>query len=187
MLCGRSVELHYAARSARDAAYLPQLQQTLGAHLHFYGDNPRRRLEVAAVLARAAADALVYVCGPASLIDAVRAAAAAAGISDDRVRFERFLAPPVQASDKPLTVLLKRSGRQVAVAQGQTILEAVEAAGVMAPAGCRNGSCGTCRVKVLEGEPEHRDTALHPHERTRAKLMCICVSRARSTALVLDL
>jgi len=184
---GRTFELHYAARSAREAAYLHQLQETVGPRLHFYGDAPHSRMNVGAVLAHAASDAVIYVCGPVALIDAVRAAALAAGISGERVRFERFLADTRSDLDKPLTVQLERSGKRVDVAQGQTILEAVEAAGVSAVAGCRNGSCGTCRVKVLGGEPDHRDAALTPDERTLAGLMCICVSRSHSDSLTLDL
>jgi hypothetical protein len=40
---------------------------------------------------------------------------------------------------------------------------------------------------VLEGIPEHRDSVLTKAERERAGLMCICVSRAQSERLVLDL
>mgnify|MGYP001125616511 CR=1 FL=1 len=66
-------------------------------------------------------------------------------------------------------------------------LEAVEAAGVDAPFSCRNGTCGTCATKVLDGTPEHRDAALSDADRNLAGLMCICVSRASTPDLVLDL
>ena len=88
-------------------------------------------------------DAVFYVCGPALLIDAVRVAAQSAGIPEERVCLERFLAAPTTNANKPVEALLQRSGLRIAVAPDQTILEAVEAAGVMAPAGCRNGSCGS--------------------------------------------
>lgn len=184
---GRPFNLHYAARSPREAAYLPQLQNALGPYLHFYGDTPRRRMDISAVLANATSDTVIYVCGPAALIEAVRVAAAAAGISDDKVRFERFLMDARRHLDKPISVQLARTGKRVNVATGQTILEAVEAAGVPATAGCRNGSCGTCRVKVLSGQPDHRDTALTSDERALAGLMCICVSRSHTDSMTLDL
>ena len=184
---GRSFELHYAAGSAAQAAYLPALAQMFEAELRFYPADQGQRLDVTSVLACAATDAVFYVCGPAVLIDAVRAAARLAGIPEERVRFERFLTAPMTSTNKPVDVLLQRSGRRLCVAPDQTILEAVEAAGVAAPAGCRNGSCGTCRVKVLGGTPLHRDEALSDDERTRAGLMCICVSRAESAGLTLDL
>lgn len=184
---GHRFELHYAARSASKAAYLPALTQQFGAALRVDPSDQKQRLDVAGLLGGAAADAVFYGCGPAALIDGVRAAARAAGVAGHRLRFKRFLAAPSKVANQPLAVLLQRSGIRVAVAPEQTILEAVEAAGVAAAAGCRNGTCGTCRVKVLDGEPDHRDTALSPDQRAKAGLMCICVSRAHSAELALDL
>jgi ferredoxin len=128
-----------------------------------------------------------YVCGPERLIDAARNAARSAGIADDRIRFERFAPAPIAASNRAVTVTLQRSAKRIAVAAGQSILDAALDAGVAAPSGCRSGTCGTCRVKVLAGEPEHRDAALNDAERSPGNWMCICVSRAKSAKLILDL
>ena len=184
---GRRVELHYAVRSRREAAYLHRLEREFGAGLRVYADDRQQRLNVETLVARAAPGALFYVCGPARLIDAVRAAAAVAGVDSEHIRFERFLAPPAPTANQGVTVTLKRSGKRIAVTPEQSILDAVEAAGVEAPAGCRGGTCGTCAVKVLAGEPEHRDAALSDVEHKQAGLMCICVSRAKSAELTLDL
>jgi vanillate O-demethylase ferredoxin subunit len=40
---------------------------------------------------------------------------------------------------------------------------------------------------VLEGEPDHRDHILSDDERSSNKVMQICVSRAKTPRLVLDL
>jgi ferredoxin-NADP reductase len=184
---GRAVELHYAARSRRDAALLLPLQATLGDALKFYASDTGDKLNVTAVIAHAAADSVFYVCGPHSLLEAVRTAANDAGVAFDRVRFERFAAAPMQGGDQPVSVTLRRSGKVVEVGKAQSVLDAVQAAGVDAPSACRAGTCGTCAVKVLAGEPDHRDTALTNAERSQAGLMCICVSRAKSSNLTLDL
>jgi ferredoxin len=84
-------------------------------------------------------------------------------------------------------VSLRRSGKTLTVPATQSILDAVQAAGIDAPAACRTGTCGTCAVKVLAGEPDHRDSVLSQAERERAGLMCICVSRAKTPELTLDL
>lgn len=42
-------------------------------------------------------------------------------------------------------------------------------------------------VKVLDGEPDHRDSALSVVEREQGRLICPCVSRASSEYLVLDI
>jgi vanillate O-demethylase ferredoxin subunit len=44
-----------------------------------------------------------------------------------------------------------------------------------------------CQTGVIEGTPDHRDFILSDGERASGKLMQICISRARSARLVLDL
>jgi ferredoxin len=44
----------------------------------------------------------------------------------------------------------------LAVADGETILGAAEAAGVGLPFGCKTGACGTCTARLLEGAVDHR-------------------------------
>lgn len=178
--------LHYAGRSAVEMAYLDRLERQFGDALHSWIGDSGRRLDVVALIAGAPPDSVFYVCGPTRLIEAVRAAAETCGVPPERVRFERFHAI-VGANDRPLTVELRSDGRRIAVAATQSILDAVHAAGIATPAGCRAGSCGTCAVKVLAGTAEHRDTALSEAEHEAAGLMCICVSRANSSSLTLDL
>lgn len=181
----RDFRLHYAARSRREMAWGEHLPREFGPHLSRYFSDTGPRLDIDALLRDAPADALVYACGPARLIDAVHAAAQRHG-AVGRVRGEHFT-PQRRACDAPIAVELRRSGRRVEVRPQQSILEALEAAGVATPFSCRTGICGTCASKVLDGTPEHRDTALSAAERDRAGLMCICVSRASTPDLVLDL
>ncbi|MGR9012908.1 MAG: 2Fe-2S iron-sulfur cluster-binding protein [Gammaproteobacteria bacterium] len=182
----RDFQLHYAVRNNREAAYLEQLNQAFGDKLTVYQSENGSRFNPGALLASSASDALFYVCGPARLIDAVTDAAQCQAIDPDRVRLERFAAVAV-AEDRPVVVELRRSNKIIQVAAKQSLLDAVREAGVDARYDCRVGNCGACAVKVLEGIPEHRDVALTKAERERAGLMCICVSRAQSERLVLDL
>jgi ferredoxin-NADP reductase/predicted pyridoxine 5'-phosphate oxidase superfamily flavin-nucleotide-binding protein len=184
---GREFELHYAVRSRAQAPFLAQLQAEFGARLFLYPADEAGRIDLDQVMAAAGADAMVYACGPARMIAGVRDSARRAGIGDERVRFERFASDAARGDDQPVFVTLKRSGKTVEVAAGTSILDAVQEAGVAAPASCRIGTCGTCAVKVLDGVPDHRDDALSDAERNDGKLMCICVSRAASPALTLDL
>jgi hypothetical protein len=183
---GRAFRLHYAGRARREMAYLDRLERAFGPLLSTYDAAAGERLDVRAVIADAAPDALFYVCGPARLIAAVHAAAADLGIDPSRVRFERFQAAP-RADDRPVSVELRRSRRTIAVPAERSILDAVHAAGIDAPAACRSGVCGSCAVEVLAGAPDHRDAALDQAQRERGALMCICVSRAITPTLVLDL
>ena len=73
------------------------------------------------------------------------------------------------------------------VAQDQTAVQALEAAGVSIPVSCEQGICGTCSVKVVEGEIDHRDMYLTEEEQAAQDQFTPCCSRAKSKMLVIDL
>jgi phthalate 4,5-dioxygenase reductase subunit len=65
------------------------------------------------------------------------------------------------------------------------MLQVLQQAQVMVASSCESGTCGSCKVGLLSGEADHRDQVLLPEE--RARQVMVCVSRARSERLVLDL
>jgi phthalate 4,5-dioxygenase reductase subunit len=71
------------------------------------------------------------------------------------------------------------------VPAGVTILEALRRAGLRVESSCESGTCGTCKTKLIAGEPDHRDLVLMPDE--QGSFIMVCVSRSRSDELVLDL
>ena len=75
------------------------------------------------------------------------------------------------------------------MAPDQSLLEAIEAAGVAAPFLCRGGACGHCATTVLEldGTLEHHDVFLSPHQRAVGRTIMPCVSRVRGRTIALDL
>lgn len=180
---GRRYRLHYAARSSAEASYADELRVAHGAAASFhFGPD---RLDLPALLAAVADEAVGYVCGPDRLIDATRAAAAARGWPEERVRFERFVASePV--GGKPFNLMLARSGRRVRVGADESALQALERAGLSVASSCRTGTCATCVVRITGGAPDHRDRVLTPDERA-AGAFTTCVSRALSSDLVFDL
>lgn len=54
-------------------------------------------------------------------------------------------------------VLTNRDGRVLEVADGQTILEAAEADGIVLPFGCRYGGCVTCAARLVSGTVDQAD------------------------------
>ena len=84
-------------------------------------------------------------------------------------------------------VVLERSGLTLTVEADQSVLETVRAAGVAALSSCTEGTCGTCETAVLDGEVDHRDSILDDDEKAANDCMFICVSRACTPRLVLDL
>ncbi len=183
---GRSFDLHYAARSRSDMAYGDSLARALPGRVTAYYSDSGERLDSDHVVRSASSDALIYVCGPDRLLTAVKAAANKAGFGAAQVRSERF-SVATSAEDRPVEVELRRSGKTIIIPGNQTILDGVRAAGVAALYECRTGTCGTCAIKVIDGVPEHRDEVLTDVERNRGRKMCICVSRAKSVRLVLDM
>ncbi len=180
----QSVHLHYAGRSLKQMAYSDRLKRELGSAMHIYPSDQGLRLDLSSVLSDAAPDTEFYVCGPTTLIDAVVETAQELGIAANRVHFERFAAI-ISDQDQEIRVELRRSKKTIMVRADETVLHAARAAGVEVYAECEAGNCGTCSVKVLEGTPDHRDSVLSNEEHKHS--MCICVSRAKSQKLVLDI
>jgi ferredoxin len=87
----------------------------------------------------------------------------------------------------PVQVVCETAGRVLLVQPGTSILQAVREAGLEVTPPCADGLCGTCETRVLDGEPDHRDALLTAEERAFGDTMLICVSRARTPRLVLDL
>src|SRR5262249_6955323 len=113
--------------------------------------------------------------------------AATASWPAEQIHVEYFTSQTVAAADGGFTVELKRSGKEVKIEPGQTILKALTAAGIDAPFSCEEGVCGACMTTVISGEPDHRDTVLTPSERASKKKIMICCSGSKSDRLVLDL
>jgi ferredoxin len=85
------------------------------------------------------------------------------------------------------TVVLSRSGREVRVAPGETILLALLSAGIAVDFSCEEGMCGACETKVLAGVPVHRGTVYPVQEHERRSTALVCCAGSRSQRLTLDL
>ena len=90
-------------------------------------------------------------------------------------------------SDNSFEVHLAKRNITLMVQPDQSILKVLQEAGVEVPFSCSEGVCGTCLTKVKEGEPEHWDMYLTPEEQEKNDCMMVCVSRSKSSRLVLDL
>lgn len=181
---GHSFELHYAARRSDDCAFAEEIRAIAGPRVRFSFGDLGERLDVRSVLAGTEPGTHVYACGPRSLVEDVRRSARALGYERSRVHIESF-GPRRSASDRPVALTLAQSGMTLAVDPGTTLLDAMLAAGVYAPAECMRGECATCVATVLEGEVDHRDVCLDDAQ--RAASMCPCVSWPRGERLTLDL
>ncbi|SDZ28045.1 Ferredoxin-NADP reductase [Micromonospora pattaloongensis] len=178
--------LHYGGRTRASMAFLTELSE-YGQRVRICPQDETGLLDLDAALGAPAADTLVYCCGPTGLLDAV--AARCADWPSGALRVERFTAAPVvpDGAETGFEVVCERSGLTVTVTPEQSILRAVEDAGIDVLSSCTEGICGTCETTVLEGEPDHRDSLLTDDEKAAGDTMMICVSRCRGPRLVLDL
>ncbi len=153
------------------------------AILHNDGGDPDLAYDLWPVLEESRG-AHLYCCGPKGLMSAVRDMTG--HWPDGAVHFEDFAGvEAVKPDDTAFEVHLARSGRTVTVPPDCSLLEALKRAGLDCPSSCESGTCGTCRTAYLDGEPDHRDLVLSGAERGRE--IIICVSRAKSASLTLDL
>ena len=182
---GVRFELHYSVRSEALGAYVRRLQDAYHERVHVYVDDKGQAIDLKTLLSTQPLGTHLYVCGPKGMIDWVRTTAASMGWPANTVHSEEFLAPPVGL---PFTVELAASGKTVQVGAAQSILEAIEAAGVDAPYLCRGGACGQCETNVIrcDGHIHHHDHWLSDAEKAGNTKIMPCVSRFEGKSLILD-
>lgn len=178
-------KLYYCTRDAAGTAFINELQSEFPGQVQIHHDNGDvdQALDLWPVFEKPAA-AHVYCCGPKGLMDSV--ADMSGHWPSGAVHFESFgVDATVYAENTPFSVRLAKSGKTVEVSAEQTLLEALRGSGLRVASSCESGTCGTCKTGLLAGEAEHRDMVLTEEE--KADHIMVCVSRAKSPELVLDL
>ncbi len=184
---GADWTLLYGGRTRASMAFLDELGR-YGDRVTLVPQDELGILDLDTALGQPRDDTLVYCCGPEGLLTAVeqRCAAWPAGA----LHLERFApkpAKPDEPADQPFELVLARSGLTLTVPAGKSVFDVVQQAGISILGSCHEGICGTCEQVVLDGEVDHRDSILSEDERALNETMMICVSRAYSERLTLDL
>ena len=176
---GLAHRIHYGVRTRNEAAF-----ELAGGRLHV-DDEAGALLDVARLVRDAPAEAHLYCCGPAPMLAAFEAACGDRPAG--QVHVEHFGPVALPSDTAAFTVELARTARRVAVAPGESILEALRRAGLSVTSSCEQGVCGTCETRVLAGLPDHRDLLLSAAEKAANNTMMICCSGSLQDLLVLDL
>ncbi|TWS21569.1 oxidoreductase [Tsukamurella asaccharolytica] len=179
-------ELHYFARTAEQAAFLPLLQERCPEKLHANLGISRDAQDtaLAALVAAAPRGSHIYMCGPDGFMDKVMAAAEK-WFPATAIHSERFHAAEVDDSDnREFEVELE--GEVYTVPADRSIVEVLQENGCDVDTSCQEGICGTCIMQVLSGTPEHRDNVLTASEKDAGETIAVCVSRTKSDRIVLD-
>jgi ring-1,2-phenylacetyl-CoA epoxidase subunit PaaE len=143
-----------------------------------------------------------FLCGPLPMTDVAREVLLARGAGEQHIHRELFFVgpPPAASSRAPaaarqeepatgasITVLLDgRSQSFVLPEDGASILDATLRYRADAPFACKNGVCGTCRAKVVEGKVRmDANYALEPAE-VAAGYALACQSHPAADRVVID-
>ncbi len=178
-------ELHYACRSEALGSYVDYLTTTHPNDVNVYYDDQHQAIDLENLLDGQPLGTHIYICGPKGMIDWVRGKAEDLGWPREAVHYEEFLAP---RPGKPFQVKLAVSNKVIQVGEQESLLEAIERAGVDAPYLCRGGACGMCETRVIDytGNFIHRDHWLEDEEHASGEKIMPCVSRFEGKTLVLD-
>lgn len=186
---GGDFTLHYCTRSRARTAFAHELDAAGFAsrvRLHHDDGAPEQRFRLDVDLPPADAGTHLYVCGPGGFIDFVTAGASKSGWDVGQVHVEHFAAE-VSTAGARFTVVAATSGVTVQVEDGQTVAQALIAAGVGVPLSCEQGVCGSCLTRVIEGTPDQRDLYQTDDEKAANTHMTPCCSRSLSARLVLEI
>lgn len=185
---GRPWQLYLCARTPERAAFVAEASALPGGEVItvFDGVAGGRPLDLAALCAGLDPDTHLYCCGPTPMLAAFEAATGQR--PPGTVHVEYFKAREVEASAQGTFELkLARSGRTLHVPADRSILDVLADAGIDVPYSCRDGVCGTCETRVLDGLPAHRCSVLLGDQAEATDRLMPCVSRSRSPLLTLDL
>ena len=184
---GSDVTVFYLVQSSADAAFASLLNALdLGDNLHIHSTHESGRIDLTSTIAALPSETVIYTCGPESMMQAVEKAAEAANIA---VHLERFSALPIDTDqdNNSFQVEISSTGAVYTIEEGDSIIDVLLEEGIEVDYSCLEGVCGACITDVIEGTVEHRDSILSDKEQVSNKMMCVCVSRASSAKLVLDL
>lgn len=130
----------------------------------------------------------VFLCGPQGMMDQASAALLDQGMPSASIHMEKFVA---QSSDRPLglrtwTLKIRQGDRESTceVPDGVSLLDAAEQAGHAIANSCRVGTCGSCKVRLLEGTTKSLELTGAKQDAKASDEILSCVCSPASDALI---
>src|SRR4051812_15651976 len=175
---GADYRFVYGARSRGLMAFVDELVAEHGDRMELHIDDEGSLLDVNELVASVPDGGELYVCGPAPMLDAIKAAWARTARRPSDLRFETF-GSSGRFAPEAFRVRIPRLGLETTVSGDVSMLEALEACGADMMYDCRRGECGLCQVKVLDvqGAIDHRDVFLSDAQHEKNDRLECCVSR----------
>lgn len=180
---GADYTLVYVGRSRERMAYVDELAGLHGDRLVVHVDAEQTPLDVTELVGSIGAHPLggrteLYMCGPIRLMDAVRREWHTAALPPVNLRFETF-GSSGWFQPEEFVVSIPQRGVEATVRTNETMLEALNRAGVDLMYDCRKGECGLCLLHVegVNGVLDHRDIFLSAAQKADGRTISSCVSR----------
>lgn len=182
---GANWKLLYGGRTRTSMAFVDELAG-FGDRVTISPQDETGLLDLASWLNEPKSDTLVYSCGPEPLLDAVEKSCEPWPAKTLHV--ERFAAGELEEPTRSdsFEVECAKSGRTLIIPPDKSILKVLQEENIPILSSCSSGTCGSCETAVLDGIPDHRDFVLDEEEQAENDCMMVCVSRAISDKLVLD-
>lgn len=198
---GTPYNLYYCTRGTNQTAFRDEFAPLAAQGrviFHHDGGNPEKGLDIAGLLRTHEPGTHVYYCGPVGFMAACKQASA--HWPKGTVHFEYFTAasaPKSELSSAELKdagdhavglgfqVKIASTGAVYTVPNDKSIVKVLAEHGIVIETSCEAGLCATCKVRYLSGEVDHRDLVMS--EEDHAEYLTACISRAKSSLLVLDL
>lgn len=205
----RPIWFLHGARDGRYHAFREEVlaiaQQNPNLQIHFAYSRPQAEdegyyqstgyIDSALIQSLVTQDAEFFLCGSPSFLRSLMDGLKAWGIPDSRVFFESFGQSMKTTPEKSSSIssqdgteaeiAFAKSGKTLTWSGGEeSILEFAEANNLNPDYSCRQGICGTCMCKILEGEVEYQT---EPTAAIDDGSVLICISKPKTSRVVLDL
>ena len=169
----------YVGRSREYMPFLDEVVSVSPDRVTVWADDEQGGIAtVDDLLAVAGPTTAVYVCGPTGMLDAVRVARNEH--ANAPLHYERFSPAAggrrssLRAGTRAVEAAAERAGESVGPGRHARSRS-------VHPVSCQPGYCGTCKVKVLAGQVDHRGRTVVGDDE-----MLVCMSRAKGERLVID-
>ena len=182
---GAQLRMMYCARTREELAFAGDLQAVLGERLQTFVSAEGERLDLRAVLSSLAPGGIAAVCGPLPLLEEARRIWRELGRPHADLRYETFGSSGALPTE-PFRLRIAQSGQEIVVPETQSILDALEDAGIGVISDCRRGECGVCALNIVDvdGAVDHRDVFFSDEQKHENSKLCACVSRAIGTITI---
>jgi len=203
----RRVRLLYANRDRDAVIFRDELDALAAAHADRFELAHRLDVEEGFIDASVVRDfvgdqldADFYVCGPGPFMDVVERTLEELGVPAGHFFIERFVSlsdegasegvavEAIEGDAAPATITVRLDGQEheVPYSAGQTVLEAVRAAGLEPPFACEEGYCSCCMARVTTGEVRMRTNDALDEDQVEEHWVLTCQSVPRSDVLTIE-